>query len=52
MNRVLSIILFSFICIMVMVAYNYATSQLPVDQTKSCCFKGFCDNKTDCGMKK
>jgi len=52
MNRILSLILISMLCIMVVVSYNYDTSGSMVDQDKTCCSMGSCSSKTDCGMKK
>ena len=52
MNRILSLILISMLCIMVVVSYNYDTSGSMADQGKTCCSMGSCSSKTDCGMKK
>ena len=52
MNRILSLILISMLCIMVIVSYNYDTSGLMTDRGKACCSMGSCSSKTDCGMKK
>ena len=52
MNRILSLILISMLCIMVIVSYNYDTSGSMADRGKACCSMGSCSSKTDFGMKK
>ena len=52
MNRILSLILISMLCIMVIVSYNYDTGGSMAGQDKTCCSMGSCSSKTDCGMKK
>ena len=52
MNRILSLILISMLCIMVIVSYNYDTSGSMAGLDKTCCAMGSCGSKTDCGMKK
>ena len=52
MNRILSLILISMLCIIVIVSYNNDTSGSMTDRGKACCSMGSCSSKTACGMKK